>query len=201
MNGVLWPYTRKLREELAMQRVSASPASSLIETGSGRIRRNRENWVTLWLDEGHAVSVDGGAITAYRGIESLGRLLWLVRHEAKRYGYHSLENDPYKAIHEALSAWEARREIRARWHVVEQVASDLLVGRRRFDVTLEDAHNSPLCSVGIDAFRRRMRIRHITRISGRTAALLMKIEPQLGFVIYQAYLRTEQERAEIAPMY
>ncbi|GAB4347187.1 MAG: hypothetical protein Kow0026_00220 [Oricola sp.] len=115
---------------------------------------------------------------------------------------HSLEKDPDGAIKEALAAWRARRAVRSQWHVVEKVTSDLLVGRRRFDVTLEDAHNSPLCTVGIEAFLKRVGMAGRTRISGRAAAILMKlVEPQMGFVIHQAFLRVEAERPVVAPIY
>lgn len=201
MIGVLSLQSRNLKEELAMQRVRASLADSLSDVESGAIRKISENWIVMWFDTGHAVSLDGGTTTAYRGIDTEGRLMWLVRHADKRYGYHSLERDPYAALEEAAAAWEARQAVKAEWRAVEQIASDLWWDRRRFDVTLEDAHNSPLCSVGIEAFLRRMGMAKVSRMSGRTAALLMKIEPQMGFVIHQAYVRTEERRPLVAPLF
>ncbi len=201
MIGMLSPHPRKLKEVLAMQRIPASLADCLAKVESSAIRKSSENWVVMWWDEGHAVSVDGGMTTAYRGIDTQGRLMWLVRHREKRHGYHSLAEGAHAALEEAEAAWEARRAVRAEWYIVEKVASDLLTGRRRFDVTLEDAHNSPLCSIGIESFLKRLRMPGRTRMSGRMAALLMKIEPQMGYVIHQAYLRTEGRRGIVAPLY
>ena len=60
------------------------------------------------------------------------------------------------------------------------------------DMRIEDAFASPLCTMGVAAFMRRMRISQVKEISGRLAAILMWIDPQVGFVIYQADLREKQ---------
>ena len=151
--------------------------------------RDTANWVNMWVDLGHNVSFDRGRITAYRGIDSQGTLMWMVRHAEKSHGYHALHADPLAAIEEATAAWAGRRAVRARWDQVEAIARDLLTGREAFHVTRADAHRSPLCTVGIDSFMDRMRLGHVQTLSGRAAALLMKIEPQVGFVIDAAHTR------------
>lgn len=166
------------------------PMTSLIErellTATGDIVELRENWIRMWVDKGHAVSFDGGRITAFRGICDRGRPMWLVRRSDKRHGYHSLHADPVDAVEEAQAAWDARRDGRRRWDEVERFAADLLRGRERLVVTIEDAYESALCGPGIEAFLRRIGLGRVRRVSGRVAALMMKLEPQVGFVILAA---------------
>lgn len=45
-------------------------------------------------------------------------------------------------------------------------------------------------TLGIKWFRDRLHISRKQTLSGRSAALLMKVEPQVGFVIYEAAQRT-----------
>lgn len=147
------------------------------------------NWVTMWIDEGHKVSMDRGTTTAFRGIDTDGQLMWMVRHAEKSHGYHSLLTDPLAAIEQAQDAWAGRRAVRKRWDQVERVAADLIRGRQKFTVSRDDAARSPLCTVGIDSFMRRMGLGNVHAMSGRTAALLMRVEPQVGFVIDAAHAR------------
>ncbi len=186
----------KLIHRLAMMR----PMTSLMERDilpvTGDIVEVRENWVRMWVDTGHVVSFDGGRITAFRGICDRGQPMWLVRHKNKKHGYHSLHSDPIDAVEEAQAAWDARRGGRARWNEVERCAADLLRGRRRLTVTMDDAHASALCAPGIEAFLRRIGLGRVRRVSGRIAALMMKLEPQVGFVILAAMDRAAAEATE-----
>ena len=156
------------------------------------------NWVTMWIDEGHRVSMDRGTTTAFRGIDSDGQLMWMVRHARKSHGYHSLLTDPLAAIEQAEEAWEGRRTVRKRWDQVERVASDLIRGQLKFSVSRDDAARSPLWTVGIDSFMRRMGLGNVQSMSGRAAALLMRVEPQVGFVIDAAHARAMQTAPERA---
>lgn len=180
---------RRLKQKLAMQRAMTSLIDKEIIADSDEFVLETANWVTMWVDTGHVVSFDGGRTNGYRGIDIQGQLMWLVRHEDKQHGYHSLETDPLAAIEEAEHAWAARKEVRQRWDVVERVARHLIMGRQKFSVTRQDAVASPLCMVGIDSFLRRMRLAQVQRVSGRVAALLMQVEPQVGFVIDVAHRR------------
>ena len=181
---------RRLREKLALQRPMTSLIEKEILATSDAIVTDASNWVTMWVDTGHAVTVDRGVTAAYRGICTDGRLLWLVRHIDRQHGYHSTEADPLAAIEQAEQAWVMRKIVRQRWAEVEEVARELRAGRMRFDVTLEDAKASPLCTVGIEGFLNRMRLNRVSRVSGRVAGLLMHVEPQVGFVIDVAYRRS-----------
>ena len=178
------------RRALAMQR----PMTSLIEreilTTSECLAFERENWVDAFVDYGHTVTFDRARTRANRGIATAdGTLFWLVRRDGKAHGYHALADDPLAAVEEAERAWSRRRKVRARWSEIEATAHDLMVGRRRFGVAVEDAFASPLCTLGIRAFMRRYRIPAHREVSGRFAALLMRIEPQVGFVIHEAERR------------
>lgn len=182
--------TNKLRQKLAMQR----PMTSLVErdflTHSKDIVFERESWVDAFIDYGHTVSFDMGRTTALRGVIVRGdRLFWLVRRKNKRFGYHSTLDDPLAAVEEAEAAWQHRKRVREQWSLIEDLARDLIAGRKKFRVTIEDAYASPLCSTGIESFMHSVRMSGIRETSGRVAACLMKIDPQVGFVIYEAYMR------------
>jgi hypothetical protein len=150
---------------------------------------DRENWVRMWVDRGHCVRSACGLIEAQRGITIEGQPLWLVRHRDKAHGYHSAHSDPREAITEAEAAWAERRRVRQRWDEVEKIARELLRGRRRLRITIEDAYESALCEVGTRAFMRRVGLGRVRTLPGVAVALLMKIEPQVGFVIFRAHER------------
>jgi hypothetical protein len=150
---------------------------------------DKTDWVKLWYDPGHAIRSDCGKITAYRAITRRGQLLWYVFHTEKSRGYHASCSSPHAAIEEAQAVWVHRRLVKSQWSDVQRIAQDLASGKAKFDVRIEDAHASPLCTLGIDGFLSSVGLARVTRISGRMAALLMKLEPQMGFVIYEAWQR------------
>ncbi|WP_090207141.1 hypothetical protein [Yoonia litorea] len=180
-------------EALKKELVSLRPMTSLVEKElaivTGAIKRETVNWVPMWVDWDNAVRAGASLATAVRAITDAGELLWYVRHDTKKHGYHSSADDPFHAVEQAEDAWNHRRRVRRDWARVEVVRKDLLWGRRKFRVLVQDAYDSALCSLGIQWFLKRMRLSHVDGISGRTAAILMKIEPQLGFVIHQALER------------
>jgi hypothetical protein len=145
--------------------------------------------VPLYFDRGNEVTSDCGQVWAFRAMTLKGQFLWLVFAKDKVHGYHASSNDPIEAIELAKRAWDLRRAVRKEWHVVESVARDLILGRQRFDVRVDDACNSPLCHLGFEGFRRAAGLGRVKQILGRTDALLMKIEPQLGFLIHAAMQR------------
>lgn len=189
---------RDLRRKLAMQRQMTALLDHKIVAASDDIVLEREDWVEAFVDYGHCFSFDGGKITAFRAIAVHdGSLFWLVRKNGKAKGYHSDRTDPLGAVEQAEAAWQGRKRVRRDWSAVEALARDLLLGRRALRVRIEDAHASALCTMGVTAFMRQMRISHIQEISGRLAAILMWIDPQVGFVIHQAHLR-ETQNAELS---
>lgn len=170
------------------------PMTSLLErdilTVSNELVYDYQNWVAAFVDREHKVSFDGGLTTAYRAISiSDGVLFWLVTRVDKKFAYHSEKLDPMDAVLDAEAAWIGRKAVRRQWHKVEELARDLLLGRQKFDVRVDDAMRSPLCGMGIREFMRRNRMQNVKQVSGRVAALLMKIDPQVGFAINQAFHR------------
>ncbi len=153
------------------------------------IDANFENWVRMWVDLRPAAQSDCGKIVALRGVSWEGQRLWLIRHTDKRFGFHAIAPTPQDAITQAIAAWEERRRVRRHWPTVRRIARDLALGRRRMEVRLEDAHASALCTVGIEGFMQRTGLGRYKRVSGRTAALMMLLEPQVGFVILAAHER------------
>ncbi|MEM9760891.1 MAG: hypothetical protein AAF968_00010 [Pseudomonadota bacterium] len=158
---------------------------------SDDIVEEREDWIMAFVDYGHAIECPNEPTTAFRALDaSDGSLFWLVRRDGKRHGYHSRAADPHEAISEAQAAWQRRAKVKKEWAFVERLKRDALLGRVQIKVRLEDAHNSPLCTMGIEAFLSRMRLGHVREISGRMAAILMWIDPQVGFVLHEAYSRS-----------
>lgn len=154
------------------------------------VKRETVNWVPMWVDWGNTVRSDCDTATAIRAISDKNEMLWYVRHDRKKHGYHSSQSDPFSAFKEAMAAWKKRAEVRAEWANVKSLSRDLMLGRENFRVTMNDAEKSALCPLGIKWFRDRMRIAHKQNVSGRTASLLMKVEPQMGFIIHEAAIRT-----------
>lgn len=183
------PPLNQLFETLAKERQMLSLIEKEVLAGSGSFVFDNTNWVKLWYDPGYAVASDCGTMTAYRAITADGDLLWFVFGDGKKLGFHATETDPVAAMEEAKAAWAHRKAVRTRWDEVEEVSRDLWRGTQKFDVRIEDAHASPLCTQGIEGFMGSVGLGGLTRISGRTAAMMMKIEPQVGFVIFEAWQR------------
>ncbi|OYX43239.1 MAG: hypothetical protein B7Z02_09535 [Rhodobacterales bacterium 32-67-9] len=184
----------KLRLGLAKLRPMTSLIDREIIAGSDAIVPHNENWVKMYLDQGHRVSFDGGRVIALRGMDFRGRPMWFVRREDHRYGYHSLESDPLAATEEAQAAWSLRRAVRQNWDEVERTASRLIARQEKFSVTLDDARNSALCTAGIEGFLEQTGLTGITGIPGWLAAILMRtVDQQVGFVIYAAAERVRRK--------
>lgn len=149
----------------------------------------KKDWVPLYYDTNYTVTSDCGMITAYRAATLSGKLLWLVFHPNKTHGYHALDDDPIAAIERAESAWARRAHVRQNWPEVEAAVCDLILGRQKFKIRMEDAEASPLCVLGIEGFMSSIGMANVRQMPGRLAAMLMKVEPQMGFVIYEALQR------------
>lgn len=187
------PTRPELFQKLAGQRQMMSLVEQEILASAGVFCFDKADWVKLWCDTGNVVTSDCGRITAYRAITLDGTLLWYVFHDSKKRGFHAGETDPFAAIEAAKDAWARRRQIRARWDEVESIATDLRKGRQKFDVLVSDAHRSPLCSFGIKGFLTSIGMGRANGLNGRLAGVLMKLEPQLGFAIYEAWKRVQAE--------
>ena len=205
----MFDYARQDAHPLKLRLVGLRPMTSLVEKelalATGAIKRETVNWVPMWVDWDHSHRSEAASATAFRAITDIGELLWYVRHDTKKHGFHAIASTPLEAIDAATQAWEHRRRVRRDWARIDAMRKDLLWGRRKLRVTVQDAYDSALCTLGIQWFLRRMRLAHVDGVSGRTAAMLMKIEPQLGFVIHQALERetattpVSQDLVAVAP--
>ena len=180
------------RLTLAQQRSMTSLMEIEIAAASADMVFDKSDWVPLYFDLGQKVTSDCGEMSAFRALTLQGQFLWMVFTPSKVHGYHAACDDPFEAMELAQAAWNHRREVRQDWTLVEQTARDLLWGRQRFWVTIEDVKASPLCTLGCDGFRNAIGLGRIKRIPGWLAAALMKIEPQMGFVIHAAMVRRTQ---------
>lgn len=184
--------------KLASTRQMMSLMEKDILAGSDEFVFDNTDWVKLWYDPGHEVTSDCGTIRAVRAITTKGQLLWYVFGAGKSRGYHATQDDPFAAIDAAKEVWARRRYVKTEWDFVETLARELRQGTRKLDVRIEDAHASPLCTLGIEGFMTSIGLKNVTKISGRLAGLLMKMEPQLGFVIFQAWQRQQSESLQTA---
>ncbi|SHH48412.1 hypothetical protein [Marivita hallyeonensis] len=176
-------------ELLAQERPMVSLIDRDILALGGDFIPLRSDWISLFYDTGHKVTSDDGSQYAFRAITTRGEYLWLVFSAGKTRGYHAETTCPHSAFAEAREALTYRRAVKSRWDDVRAVARALRRGKLRFDVLIEDAMESPLCAMGTRHFLRSFGLSGIKRISGFKLAWMMLIEPQLGFVIYQAALR------------
>lgn len=147
-------------------------------------------WVTLWYDPDHAVQSECGGMTAFRAITATGDLLWYVAPAGDAPVYHAHCADPHEAIEHATVALGAQIDLNRRWMHIERLARELRSGALHFDITPQDIARAPVAP-----FVFHMAI-YLTRklagrdMSGREAALLMKVQPSVGFVIHAAWLRS-----------
>lgn len=181
---VLWSRLARERQMISLMEKEIIP---LVEP----FARKRENWVPMWVDLGNRVTCETGQAFALRAISDKGELIWFVRQDGQRLGYHSEETDPFAAMAEARAARNARRQVRQNWDQVKQLRGDVLKGRRKFTVDIEDAYASPLCRLGVDGFMRRLGLGRVKRIPARLLALLAIFDEQVGFVLWQAAKRQE----------
>ncbi|MEO0402181.1 MAG: hypothetical protein AAF214_07380 [Pseudomonadota bacterium] len=189
----------RLLKTLAAERASSSPSERAANPGADAFVHDTSHWVSLWYDQDNACPSDFGTMTAYRAITVQGDLIWYVVFENGASVYHALCDDPREAITQASEAQSAQRQLMDQWHSVQAIARDLLAGRQKFDVTLDDAHIAPMCPLGFRAVMASAGLFGFKRISGKTAARLMKAEPQMGFVIYAAWMRARAQTGMAGP--
>jgi len=188
--------TECLLRKLVAERQLTSHLEVQLAANLSDFVRNNENRIRVWIDPDNVRNSDCGRFQAFRSITMEGELLWFVKTFSKKFGYHSQHSDPFAAMIDAQLAWAERSHIKkTHWQEIETLAQELRLGTTSFDITISDAEKSPLCSMGIRAFIRRFRLERFEKISGRIAAFLMLIEPQVGFVIWEAARRSAAEPA------
>lgn len=146
-------------------------------------------WVTLWYDPDHAVRSDCGGMTAYRAITTTGDLLWYVAPKGDAPVYHAQCADPHEAIEHATVALGAQIDLNRRWSHIERIARDLRSGALAFDISAQDVARAAVAPITLRAAMACIRKLTGRDMSGRHAAMLMKLQPSVGFVIHAAWLR------------
>lgn len=180
-----------LFKTLADERKVRSGADQHRQTGPDTFTFVDRDWVTLWYDPAHAVRSHCGGMTAYRAITTTGDLLWYVAPEGKAPVYHAQCADPFQAIEHATVALGAQSDLNLRWAFIERLARDVRSGVRVLDITLGDVQCSPVAPVGFRGLMACLARLGAHHISARYVAVLMQINPSLGFVLHAAWLRSQ----------
>lgn len=190
------------RARLVVERKLLSAEFPGLTPTPGDVEWHCESWVRMWVDHTYVVFSACGMMFARRGITDDGQMIWLVRHIQRPLAFHAVGHDPEMAFQRARDAWARCDALRLRSREIRALCRALLLGRERFDITVEDAAASPLSAVEVRSFMTRMGLLRRRRISGRLAALFAIIEPQMGLVIWTARARQARrsDAAEVAHM-
>ncbi|WP_417524254.1 hypothetical protein [Marinovum sp.] len=187
--------TAERRARLAVERKLLFAEYPGLQATPGDIQWQSEAWVKMWVDMSYCVFSEDGAMYARRGITDDGQMIWQIRHLQRPLAFHALGHDPEQAFTRASTAWARCDALAERRGEIKALCRDLLLGRERFEVTVEDAAASPLSSVEVRFFMRRMGLSRRRRVSGRLAALMALVEPQVGIVILTAHRRQARRTA------
>lgn len=182
------------RARLAVERKLISADFPGFVKQDGDIVWHRQSWVGMWVDRSFHVLSPCATMTAHRGITTDGQIIWLVDHPMRPRDFHAVGHDPMMAFRRASEAWARCDELRQRRDEIKALTRDVLLGRVRLDITIEDAAASPLSAVEVRSFMASFGMAGARRISGRLAAVLAMVEPQVGFVIWTAHERRQARR-------
>lgn len=184
---------RRLMDRLAAERPNQSAIERLCSDYEADIVFDRADWVSALVDTGNVVEFSTKKMTATRAMTLQGKLIWLIRSAQYRRAYHSSETDAASAVEDALRAWKRRSDMRRYRDDVRAIVSDLRWGRKRFRIHVDDAYASPLCNEGVDGFLRSIGVGRFTDFPGWFIAWCFALDRQVGFVIWEAYKRTQAE--------
>ena len=171
----------------------ARPMTSLLDKeillATDMIQPGADRWVGALVDCGNFVPAEDGRIVAWRAIDRRGQLFWLVvsRFEAMRY--HATTASAHAALAEGCAAFARRRRAKRHWPEIEALTHDLLHFRRRLTVTRDDARDGGLSLLAITSFCDRLGLGGRVGIPGWLAAMLMRLEPDIGFALLAAARR------------
>lgn len=187
------PFTRTSRRQRMQTLIMARPMTSLIEKeillATDIIQPGFDRWVGALVDAGHFVPSEDGRIIAWRAIDRHGQLFWLVDSRFEAMRYHATHASAHAALTEASAAFACRRRAKRDWPQVEALRHDLLRFRRRLTVTRDDAQDAGLSMLAINSFCDRLGLGGRMRIPGWLAALLMGLEPDIGYALLAAARR------------
>ena len=180
-----------LFETLAAQRTLDVCATGQADAGADAFIFVDRTWVTLWYDPRHAIPSACGSMTAYRAITTTGDLLWYVASENAGPVYHAQCATPAEAILHAKIALGLRGGTNGRMTQIHRLAQDLRNGTISFDVIDDDARGAARRPIAFRALLALGALFGQRGISGRTAALLMRLDPDMGSIIQSAARRTK----------
>ena len=183
------PDRRQRMETLIMARPMTSLLDKEILLATDMIQPGADRWVGALVDCGNFVPAEDGRIVAWRAIDRRGKLFWLVvsRFEAMRY--HATTASAHAALTEGSAAFARRRRAKRHWPEIEALTHDLLHFRRRLTVTRDDARDGGLSLLAITSFCDRLGLGRRFGIPGWLAAMLMRLEPDIGFALLAAARR------------
>ena len=192
----------RLKRSLICTRPETSLIDKEILSDGSHLRFDTSNWVRCWYDTDHRYDDPAGEVRALRAISTEGELFWLVHHENKRHPFHADTETAEDAVEMARLFWGRRRITRSRMAHFSTLRRDVLMGRARGTVLVEDAARAGLCAMGTRAFMRRMGIGKRRAVPARVVALLSFVEPQAGMVLQAAFDRMAQNapRGADAPL-
>lgn len=161
--------------------------------------------VQVWYDTAQAAHSDFGTLLAHRAITVRGALVWLVRATNRGLTYHADTPDPQHAMHMAMRTWDEARQLRDRPNELHSLIADVRRGRTRFQVRLEDATLTPLSAHGFRAALDKAGLFGMKHVSAATLVRLMKKDPLLAHVLFEAWQRyrstpAPDARADNAPV-
>ena len=179
-----------LFETLTAQRTLGHCASKQGDTSTDAFIFVDRTWVTLWYDPRHAIPSTCGSMTAYRAITTTGDLLWYVASENAGPVYHAQCATPAEAILHAKIALGIQGGTNGRMTQIHRLAQELRNGTIAFDVIDDDARGTSRRPIGFRALLALGALFGQRGISGRTAALLMMLDSDMGSIIQSAARRT-----------
>ncbi len=184
---------RGLMEKLVAERTQQSAIERFCSNYDADIVFDRADWVSALVDTRNVIRFPTQKVTATRAITLQGKLIWLIRSVHYARAYHSSEPDATSATKDAVRAWTRRSDMRRYRDDVRAIVSDLRWGRKRFRIHVDDAYASPLCNEGVDGFLRSIGVGRFTDFPGWFIAWCFALDRQVGFVIWEAYKRTQAE--------
>ena len=191
----------RLKRSLICTRPDTSLIDKEILSEGDHLRFDKSNWVRCWYDTDHRYEDPSGEVRVLRAISTEGELFWLVHHENKKHPFHADTDTGEEAVEMARLFWGRRRVTRCRMAHFSKLRREVLLGRQRETVLVEDAARAGLCAMGKRAFMRRMGIGNRAAVSTRVVALLSFVEPQAGMVLQAAFDRKARNAAPEEDVY
>ena len=181
------PDAAELARRLIGERERTARLPGAVLTDTPRIVRDRANWVRCLVDHDQLVERAADGTTARR--------IWMVQAPGRRHAYHAIATEAGAAFEEADEARERRRAIGRRRSEIRDLRRDVLLLRRRYFTTVDDARAAGLCELGIRGFLARVGHSRRGGASAFVLALASFFDRQPGYAMLAAHLRLEREDA------